>query len=156
MIELPEDFRDLLIELHDAGADFVVMGGHAVAFHGHPRATKDLDVLVRSTPANATLVYKALAAFGAPLDAFEVAEADFATYDGVLQIGLPPRRIDILNRADGITFDEAVATGDAFDLDGRTIPIIGREALLRNKRAAGRERDLADIKALEAAARRTR
>lgn len=153
MIELPDDFRDLLIELHDAGADFVVLGGHAVAFHGHPRATKDLGVLVRATPGNATLVYRALAAFGAPLQAFEVSEADFATYEGVLQIGLPPRRIDILNRADGIVFDEAVASGDAFELEGRLIPIIGWEALLKNKRAAGRDQDLADIKALEAARR---
>lgn len=93
MIELPDDFRDLLIELADAGAEFVVVGGHAVAFHGHPRATKDLDVLVRATNNNAAKVYRALAAFGAPLSSFEIAESDFATYDGVLQIGLPPRRI---------------------------------------------------------------
>ncbi len=156
MIELPEDFRDLLVELADAGADFVVLGGHAVAFHGHPRATKDLDVLVRATPANAARVYRALAAFGAPLSAFAVAEADFATYDGVLQIGVPPRRIDVLNRADGISFDDAVQAGEAFDLEGRRVPVIGLEALLRNKRAAGREQDLADVKALEAAAQRRR
>lgn len=154
MIELPDDFRDLLIELYDAGADFVVVGGHAVAFHGHPRATKDLDVLVRADPDNAARVYRALAAFGAPLHAFEVGEADFATYDGVLQIGLPPRRIDILNRATGITFDDAVAAGDAFELDGRRIPIVGLDALLENKRAAGREQDLADLKALRLASRR--
>ena len=85
---------------------------------------------------------------------FEVGEADFATYDGVLQIGLPPRRIDILNRADGISFDQAVAAGEAFEFDGRRIPVIGFEALLRNKRKAARAQDLADIKALEAAARR--
>ncbi len=153
MIELPDDFRDLLVELHNAGADFVVIGGHAVAFHGHPRATKDLDVLVRATPANAALVYRALAAFGAPLEAFEVAEADFAAYDGVLQIGLPPRRIDILNRVDGITFDEAIADGDTFELDGRPIPVIGLDALLKNKHAASRAQDLADIKALDATRR---
>ena len=109
MIELPDDFRDLLIELADAGAEFVLVGGHAVAFHGHPRATKDMDVLIRASTGNAELVYRALANFGAPLAAFEVQAADFATYDGVLQIGLPPRRVDILNRADGITFDEAIA-----------------------------------------------
>jgi hypothetical protein len=149
VIELPEDFRDLLIELHDAGADFVVVGGHAVAFHGHPRATKDLDVLVRALPDNAARVYRALAAFGAPLPSFEVNEADFATYDGVLQIGLPPRRIDILNRATGITFAEAVADGDHFELEGRSIPVIGRQALLKNKRATGRDQDIADVKALE-------
>jgi len=148
VIDLPEDFRDLLVELADASAEFVVLGGHAVAFHGHPRATKDLDVLVRATRENAARVYRALANFGAPLAAFEVTEADFSTYDGVLQIGLPPRRIDILNRANGITFDEAVAAGDTFDLEGRQIPIIGLAALVANKRAAGREQDLADIKAL--------
>ena len=149
MIELPDDFRDLLVELHDAGAQFVVLGGHAVAFHGHPRATKDLDVLVRAERANAKLVYRALAAFGAPLQSFDVSEADFATYDGILQIGLPPRRIDILNGAAGITFDEAIAEGLTFDIDGRSIPIIGRAALLKNKRAAGRPQDLADVHALE-------
>lgn len=154
MIELPDDFRDLLVELADAGAEFVVLGGHAVAFHGHPRATKDLDVLVRASPANAARVYRALAAFGAPLGAFAVAESDFASYDGVLQVGVPPRRIDILNRAEGITFDDAVRDGDAFELEGRRVPVIGLEALLQNKRAANREQDIADVKALEAAARR--
>jgi len=154
VIELPNDFRDLLVELADAGADFVVLGGHAVAFHGHPRATKDLDVLVRATPENAARVYRALAAFGAPLETFEVTEADFASYEGVLQVGVPPRRIDILNRADGIRFDEAVESGDAFEVDGRRIPVIGLKALLQNKRASAREQDLADIAALEAVERR--
>jgi hypothetical protein len=149
VIELPQDFRDLLVELCDAGAAFVVVGGHAVAFHGHPRATKDLGVLVRPDAANAARVYKALADFGAPLDSIEVEASDFATYDGVLQIGLPPRRIDILNRATGITFDEAVASGESFQLDGRAIPVIGLEALLKNKLAAGRDQDRADVKALE-------
>lgn len=148
MIELPPDFRDILIELHDAGAEFVIVGGHAVAFHGHPRATKDLDLLVRADGRNAARVYQALASFGAPLEMFEVGEADFATYDGVLQIGLPPRRIDILNRATGITFDEALAGSEAFDLDGRSIRVIGFDALMKNKTAAAREQDLADIKAL--------
>lgn len=151
MIELPDDFRDLLLALSEAGAEFVVLGGHAVAFHGHPRATKDLDVLVRANPENAQRVYRALAAFGAPLSAFEVGEADFAEYDGFLQMGVPPLRIDILNRADGITFDEAIAEGASFDLEGRAIPVIGRTALLKNKKAAGREQDLADVKALERA-----
>ncbi|GMV14608.1 MAG: hypothetical protein HS104_42055 [Polyangiaceae bacterium] len=149
MIELPDDFRDLLVELADVGAEFVVIGGHAVAFHGHPRATKDLDVLVRAVPENAARVYAALAAFGAPLSAFEVTREDFASYDGVLQIGLPPRRIDVLNRAAGITFDEAVEDGAHFELEGRRIPVIGLEPLLRNKRAAGRAQDVADVVALE-------
>ena len=154
MIDLPDDFRDVLVELHDAGAEFVILGGHAVAFHGYPRATKDIDLLVRAEPNNAKRVYQALAAFGAPLQNFHVSEADFATYDGVLQIGLPPRRIDILNRADGISFDEAVAEGVSLELEGRRIPVIGLKALLKNKLASGRPQDLADIVALEASAGR--
>jgi hypothetical protein len=149
VIELPDDFRDLLLELCDAQAEFVILGGHAVAFHGYPRSTKDLDVLIRARPDNAERVYRALAAFGAPLEAFDVNAGDFATYDGVLQIGLPPRRIDILNRADGITFEEAVEEKASFELEGRSIPVIGRVALIKNKRAAGRPQDLADLAALE-------
>jgi len=154
VIELPEDFRDLLIELHDAGVAIVVVGGHAVAFHGHPRATKGLDVLVQADAVNAERVYRGLAAFGAPLDSFGVEAGDFAVYGGVLQIGLPPRRIDVINSAAGITFREAVAAGDSFELDGRAIPVIGLDALLRNKRAAGRPQDLADVAALERTAGR--
>lgn len=149
MDELFDDFRDLLVELHDAGAEFVVVGGHAVAFHGHPRATKDLDVLVRPSPENAERVYRALGSFGAPLQAFEVGVDDFASYDGILQIGVPPRRIDIINRASGISFDEAVAAGECFEVVGRSVRVIGRDALLKNKRAAGRPQDLADVAALE-------
>src|SRR6187402_1688671 len=131
MIELFDDFRDILVELHHAGARFVVLGGHAVAFHGHPRATKDLDVLVEANAENAKRVYTALAAFGAPLSAFEVGVEDFASYDGVLQLGVPPRRIDIINRADGITFAEAIADGASFNLEGCKIPVIGRDALIK-------------------------
>lgn len=151
MIELFEDFRDILVELHRARARFVVLGGHAVAFHGHPRATKDLGILVEPTSENAQRVYAALAAFGAPLSAFEVTVEDFAAYDGVLQLGIPPRRIDIINRADGITFAEAIADGESFELEGRTIPVIGRGALVKNKRAAGRPQDIADVAVLDQA-----
>jgi hypothetical protein len=149
MVELPDDFRDLLLALCDAGAEFVVVGGHAVAFHGHPRATKDLGVLVRATTENAKRVYRALAVFGAPLSAFEVGEDDFASYDGVLQMGVPPLRIDVINRADGVTFDEAIAEGNCIELDGRVVPVMGRSALLKNKRASGRPQDLADLQVLE-------
>lgn len=148
MIELFDDFRDILVELHRAGARFVVLGGHAVAYHGHPRATKDLDILVAADPDNAKCVYAALAAFGAPLSAFEVRVQDFSSYDGILQLGVPPRRIDIINHADGITFTEAVADGENFDVEGYAIPVIGLGALIKNKRAVARPQDLADVEAL--------
>lgn len=148
MIDLPEDFRDLLICLCDAGADFLVVEGHAVAFYGHPRATKDLDVLVRADESNAVRVYRALAEFGAPIDAFEVRVEDFVTYDGVLQIGVPPFRVDILTSISGVSFSQAATGSGTFEIEGRMVPVIGRAALIANKRAAGRPQDLADIVAL--------
>lgn len=147
-MDLPNDFRDLMFEMLDADVQFVVVGGYAVAFHGHPRATKDIDILVRPHHDNAKRVYKALAAFGAPLQAFDVAETDFSSYDGVLQIGLPPLRIDLLNKASGISFDEAVEERQTMVVDGRDVPVIGLKALLKNKRASGRPQDLADVAAL--------
>lgn len=90
-----------------------------------------------------------MVAYEAPFESFDVAEQDFAEYGGVLQIGLPPRRIDILNRAADITFEEAVADAGTLEIEGRRIQVIGLDALLKNKRAAGRPQDLADISALE-------
>jgi len=147
-MDLPDDFRDLLVCLHDAGAELAIIGGYAVAFHGHLRATKDLDVLIRPTRENAQKVYRGLAAFGAPLSSFEVSDADFASYDGVLQIGVSPVRIDIINRI-AVPFDEVIAGGQTLDVDGRAIPVIGRDALVRAKLAAGRPQDIADVAALE-------
>lgn len=148
MNQLPQDFADLLVELHASGAQFVVVGGYAVSFHGHPRATKDLDVLVMTGHENAARVYRALAAFGAPLTSFEVQESDFAGYGGVLQIGVPPFRVDIITRADGVTFAEATAAGDLFMIGDCAIPVIGLDALIKNKRASGRPRDLDDVTTL--------
>lgn len=148
MKDLPSDFADALIELADHGADFVVVGGYAVAYHGYVRATKDLDILVRATAENARKVYRALAAFGAPLATLGATEDDFATYDGVLQIGVPPLRIDIITRIDGITFAQASADCATVDIEGRTIAVIGRDALIANKRASDRPQDRADVAAL--------
>jgi hypothetical protein len=140
----------MLLALADAGADFAVVGGFAVSFHGHARATKDLDILVRPSVANAASVYSALAAFGAPLHAFDVSREDFVGYDGVLQIGVSPLRIDIINHIAGVSFDDVVAAGDAFEIDGRRVPVIGRQALIANKRASGRPQDIADVAVLKA------
>ncbi len=149
LIELSPDFRDLLIELVDAGADFVLVGGYAVAFYGHQRNTKDIDLLVRPTRENASKVVAGLRSFGAPLRSLDISEIDFANYDGVVQIGSPPNRIDILTNVSGITFDEALDGSLEFDLEGRTVTVIGLDALLKNKRAAARDQDLLDVKALE-------
>jgi hypothetical protein len=145
---LNEDFRDLLAALLHSGARFLVVGAHAVALHGVPRATGDLDVWFPPEAANAERVWKALAAFGAPLSALGFEQQDLADVDQVFQIGVPPRRIDLLTGISGVTFDEAWPERVVARVSGLDVPFIGRQALLRNKRASGRAKDLADIEAL--------
>jgi hypothetical protein len=146
---LPRDFRDLLSELTSAGAEFVVIGGHAVARHGYVRTTLDLDVFVRPSAANAARVFRALASFGAPLAAHGVTAADFERPGAVYQVGLPPTRIDVLTAIDGVDFDSAWATRVDADFDGVRASVLGRDALLRNKRSTGRPKDLLDADELE-------
>ena len=146
---LAPDFRDLLVEFADGGVEFLVIGGHAVGRHGYVRATLDLDVLVRPSAQNARRVIAALAKFGAPLTAHGVTEADFAKTGTVYQIGVPPSRVDVLTSIAGVTFDEVWATKVDGKIEGRGIHFIGREALIRNKRAAGRPKDLLDADELE-------
>jgi hypothetical protein len=142
---LNDDFRDILRLLADGRVDFLVVGAYALALHGAPRASGDIDVFVRATPENAGRLYDALLLFGAPVAAQGVVAADFERPDTVYQIGLPPRRIDVLTSISGLSFDEAWATHETATLEGRAIPYIGREALIRNKQASGRPKDLADV-----------
>ena len=150
---LNDDFRDLIACLRDAGVEFVIVGAHALAAHGLPRATGDLDVLVRSTAGNADRVYRALAAFGAPLAAHGVSAADFEVPGTVYQLGLPPRRIDVLTQISGVTFEEAWDSRLMIQIDQAPVAVLGRAELVRNKRAAGRPKDLIDADALDEAAR---
>jgi len=145
---LNSDFRDLLILLVDNRAEFVVVGAYAVAFHGAPRASGDIDLFVRPSPENAERVYDALTRFGAPLMSAGVVAADFAGPGAVYQIGLPPRRIDILTEISGVTFDEVWASRTTAEVEGRPVSFIGRDALLKNKEASGRPKDAADISRL--------
>ena len=141
-----EDFRELLRTLSDADARFLVVGAYAVSFHSEPRATADLDLWVEPTPENAKRVYAALAAFGAPL--VELSEADLATPEIVFQIGVPPRRIDILTSISGVTFAEAWPDRSEGSYGGVRFPVIGVEALMKNKQALGRPKDLLDLELL--------
>lgn len=147
---LPTDFRDLLIALSDADAEFVVVGGYAVAAHGYVRATEDLDVLVRPSQENASKVFRALADFGAPVAAHGVTEGLFAKPGYGYRMGIKPNLIELLTEIDGVSFDDAIRDHRAVSVEGRTVPVIGRRALLANKRAAGRPKDLADVEWLEA------
>jgi len=148
-VKLPDDFRDLLTCLADAQVDFVIVGGFAVAHHGHVRATKDIDVLVRASAVNATHVMHGLVAFGAPVQVLNITAHDFAREGKVIQLGVPPFRVDLLTSISGIDFDAAVANTSAIDVDGRQVRVIGLDALIKNKRAAGRPQDLADVAELE-------
>ena len=143
-----EDFRDVLAELRRAEARFLVVGAHALAAHGVPRATVDLDVWIDPSPENVSRVWAALAAFGAPLSALEITEADLTRPDTVVQLGLPPWRIDILTGISGVTFGEAWPERIEADFEDVLVPFIGRAAFVRNKRASGRLKDLVDIESL--------
>jgi hypothetical protein len=143
-----EDFRDLLQALLEAGARFLVVGAHAMAVHGVPRATGDLDIWIAVDADNADRVAKALARFGAPLAAVGVSRADFLREDQVVQIGLPPRRIDLLTSISGIRFEDAWLGRVTHQVAGMAVPFLGRASLVTNKRASGRAKDLADLEAL--------
>jgi hypothetical protein len=143
-----EDFRDLVKALSSHGVRFLVVGAHALAAHGVPRVTGDLDVWVESSPENAHRVVRALAEFGAPLETLDLTESDFTTPDRVVQLGLPPFRIDLMTSISGVTFEGAWTgrlKGLLFDVP---VSFLGREAFIRNKQASGRPKDLADIRAL--------
>lgn len=143
-----EDFRDFLAALIDAGARFLVVGAHAMAVHGVPRATGDLDVWIAADPVNAERVWSALLRFGAPVGAMGVGREDLTRADVVLQIGLPPRRIDVLTTITGVEFEDAWQGGTTHEVAGLAVPFLGRDALVRNKRATGRAKDRADLEAL--------
>jgi hypothetical protein len=146
------DFVEMLAALSGAGAEFMVIGAHAVAVHGRPRATGDLDIWVRPTPANAECVWAALVGFGAPLH--ELTKADLVSDGLVFQIGVAPNRIDLLTTIGGVAFDAAWPRRVNVSLWGLTVPVIGRDDLIRSKLAAGRPRDLADVDDVERTGRR--
>jgi hypothetical protein len=141
------DFLDLLRSLSDAEARYLVVGAYAVSFHAEPRATGDLDIWVDPTPENARRVHAALAAFGAPLQDLSV--DDLADPHVVFQMGVAPRRIDILTAITGVDFVEAWPERVEASYGDVRFPILGRDELIRNKRALGRPKDLLDIELLE-------
>jgi hypothetical protein len=129
------------------GAEFLLVGAYAMAAHGYPRATGDLDIWVRRTDENAQRVWRALRRFRAPL--FDLTLEDLKAPDIVFQIGTAPRRIDLLTSIDAVEFEEAWPRRKEVKIEGQTFAVIGRDDLLRNKRFLGRPKDLADVAWLE-------
>jgi hypothetical protein len=141
-----QDFLDLLRAFIDRNVRFLIVGAYALAVHGRPRATGDLEVWVDPTPGNAAKVMQALEQFGAPLG--QVTVDDFSRPGIVFQMGLPPVRIDVLTELSGLTFAEAWPGRITASFGPLTVDVLGREAFIKNKRATGRARDLGDIDAL--------
>ena len=141
-----QDFLDLLRAFIDRNVRFLIVGAYALAVHGRPRATGDLDVWVDATPENAARIISALEQFGAPLG--ELIVDDFSRPGIVFQMGLPPVRIDVLTELSGLTFEEAWPGRIAASFGPLTVDVLGREAFIKNKRATGRPRDLGDVEAL--------
>lgn len=144
---LNDDYREMLQCLSEENVKFLLVGAYALAVHGFPRATKDIDFFVWATPENAANLIRALVKFGAPMDG--VSESDFSSEGVIFQIGNSPRRIDIITTIDGIKFDQAYANRKIFATAGLHIPVISLEDLIVNKRASGRTQDLADVEKLE-------
>lgn len=141
------DFEELLAAFNANGVRAIIVGGHALAYHGRPRFTKDLDVFVDPTPDNADRILKSLASFG--FGSVGLTSDDFSRPGQIVQLGVAPNRIDLITAIDGVTFEDAWA-GRARGRFGRQpVNYLGRAEFLRNKRTSGRFQDLADIDALE-------
>ncbi|HZM94848.1 MAG TPA: hypothetical protein VFB92_15565 [Vicinamibacterales bacterium] len=140
------DFVDLLRAFIAADVRFLIVGAYALALHGRPRATGDLDVWIEPTPQNAARVMKALAAFGAPLA--DVSVDDFSREGVTYQIGVAPGRIDILTQLTGLSFAEVWPERMRRPFGDVDVDFIGRAAFIQNKRATGRPKDIGDIEGM--------
>ena len=144
---LGKDFSEFIALLNENNVRYLVVGGYAVAFHGHPRYTKDLDVWVDIDPDNARRIVSALDQFG--FGSLGLTVEDFLAEESFAQLGYPPHRIDILTGCDGVNFAECYASKSVINIDGLEIDFIDLENLAKNKAAAGRPQDLADIASLK-------
>ncbi len=151
-MKLGKDSREFIGLLNSLGVEFVVVGGHAVAFHGHPRFTGDLDFLIRPSRSNAERLLEALEQFG--FAELELSADDFLRPESVVQLGRPPNRLDLLTSISGVGTEEAWASRITGELDGLPVHFLGFDALLQNKIATGRDQDLADLGKLRAIAKR--
>ena len=140
---LPPDFVEFLKLLNAHNVEYLVVGGHAVAYHGFPRATADLDVWIAMHPANAERVVTVLRSFGFDLPA--VHAALFTKPDQVVRLGDPPIRIEVMTTIDGVSFDACLSNRVMTVIAGVAVPFIGLTDLKANKRASGRHKDLEDL-----------
>ena len=144
---LNSDFRDILSAFCEEKVEFMLVGAYAVAAHGLPRATGDIDLWIKCSEKNAERVWAAIMNFGAPLA--NISKQDFITRGNVVQIGVTPRRIDILTQITGVEYEEAEQQSITIEIEGIAIPVIGLAHLVQNKSAVGRPQDKADVARLQ-------
>jgi uncharacterized nucleotidyltransferase DUF6036 len=145
-MRLPKDFREFIELLNSNHVEYVIVGGYALAFHGAPRYTGDIDILVRCSDANAARLEAAMGAFG--FGSLGISAKDFREAGQVVQLGSPPYRIDILTSVSGVDFDEIWDRRVPSQLDGTPVDFIDRDSFIKNKLASGRTKDKADVEAL--------
>ncbi|MBA3853007.1 MAG: hypothetical protein C0503_01255 [Gemmatimonas sp.] len=143
--DLGPDFRDMVALFLDEEVQFLIVGAHALAIHGVPRATGDLDLFIAANPENAGRTWRALTRFGVPLADFKMQRQDFETEGPVFQVGQPPNRIDVMTSISGVSFAEAWDARVVGKFEGRDVGFLSREHLIRNKSTTGRNKDLGDL-----------
>ena len=144
---LNDDYREMMHLLKNHGCDFIIVGAYALAAHGFPRATGDIDIFISTDPDNARKVYDALSEFGAPIGQYST--RDLCDAGAIFQIGVAPCRIVIITRIDGVSYEEAAASAVDIVFEGMTLPFLSKACFITNKLAAGRPKDLADAAYLQ-------
>jgi hypothetical protein len=144
---LNRDYKEMLQLLLEEQVDFILVGAYALGAHGYPRATGDIDIWVRTDEINSINIYRALEKFGSPVD--QITVNDFAQKGIVFQIGMTPRRIDIITQLDGVSFEEADEDKIIVEVEGLKLPVLSFDKLIKNKLSTGRERDELDVKLLQ-------
>ena len=145
-MEVQKDFRDLLALLNDHEVQFMIVGGYALAFHGAPRFTGDIDIFIKPDAENSQRVIDALADFG--FKSLDLSPNDFQTPNKVIQLGVPPVRIDLITSITGVTWEDADLSKESGSFGDVPVHYIGKTKFIDNKRSTGRKKDLADIEAL--------
>ena len=144
---LNKDYKDMLQSLLDNNVRFLIVGAYALAAYGYPRATGDFDIWVEASNENSKKILSSLTQFGAPI--VDLTEETFAEKGIVFQIGVAPRRIDLITHIDGVDFNEAYTSKESIDIEELKLPFISKENLIKNKKATGRDKDILDVKYLE-------
>ena len=144
---LNEDYKEILQILLSNKAKFLVVGAYAMGAYGYPRATGDFDIWVEATAENSKKIYKSLSDFGTPLSS--ITEKTFAGKELIFQIGVTPRRIDIITHIDGVTFEEAYKSKIFIKIENLRVPFLSKENLIKNKESTGREKDRLDANYLK-------